>query len=193
MDTVLTLAVGDGELCVCVGDLTASAAGAVVNAANAQLAGGGGVDGALHRAAGPGLLEAGRAWVAANGPLPTGHAVVTPGFGLAASWVIHTVGPVWRGGGHDEDALLARAYRNCLLAARGLGAAWVDFPAVSCGVYGFPVARAAALAVAELAQGLRGGLVKRARMVIFSADAAETWARAAREHLAGPGRPGASG
>jgi O-acetyl-ADP-ribose deacetylase (regulator of RNase III) len=186
--TVLALGVGGGELAVCVGDLAASRADAVVNAANPELAGGGGVDGALHRAAGPGLLAAGQAWVAANGPLPVGGAVATPGFGLAARWVVHTVGPVWRGGGHGEDALLARAYRSCLLAARDLGAARVDFPAVSCGAYGFPVARAAALGVAELARGLAGGLVKRARMVIFSADAAETWARAAREHLAGPGR-----
>lgn len=188
MDTVLTACVGPGELAVCVGDLAASPAGAVVNAANAQLAGGGGVDGALHRAAGPGLLLAGRAWVAANGPLPTGEAMVTPGFGLSAARVIHTVGPVWRGGGHGEDGLLARAYRNCLLAARAYGVGWVDFPAVSCGVYGFPVPRAAAIAVAELARGLRGGLVKRARMVIFSPGAAGAWVLAAREHLDGPGR-----
>ncbi|WP_461211478.1 macro domain-containing protein [Desulfocurvus sp. DL9XJH121] len=174
-----------GALCVRRGDLARSTADAVVNAANPQLAGGGGVDGALHRAAGPELLAAGRAWVRDNGPLPTGRAVITPGFGLAAKWVIHTVGPVWRGGANDEDALLASAYAGSMRLAREHGAASVDFPAVSCGVYGFPMERAATIALSTLAENLAPGVVKTASMVIFSADAAALWAARARE-LFGP-------
>jgi len=181
-------ALGPGVLAVCSGDLTASQADAVVNAANPQLAGGGGVDGALHRVAGPELLAAGRAWVEAHGPLGTGRAVITPGFGLAVRFVIHTVGPVWRGGSQDEDALLASAYRESLALAGAHGLESVDLPAVSCGVYGFPVQRATAIALGELAKSLRTGVVKRAAMVIFSPDAAELWADAARSLFGDPAR-----
>lgn len=184
---------GDGVLAVCRGDLTASTADAVVNAANPELAGGGGVDGALHRAAGPELLAAGRALVEANGPLATGRAVLTPGFALEARHVIHTVGPVWRGGEADEDALLASAYRESLALAGAHGLQSVDFPAVSCGVYGFPVQRAAAIALRELDNSLRAGVVKRAGMVIFSPDAAALWAETARDLFGGPERLAAPG
>lgn len=169
-----------GTVRVAQGDLTRSRARAVVNAANPQLAGGGGVDGALHRAAGPELLAAGRAWVRDNGPLPTGRAVITPGFGLAAACVIHTVGPVWRGGGHGEDALLASAYAESLRLAAEHGLDSVDFPAVSCGVYGFPVERAAPIALTTLAENPFPGVVKTMGMVIFSPEAAALWAAAGR-------------
>ncbi len=188
IETVHEWELGPGLLAVCRGDLAASRADVVVNAANPQLAGGGGVDGALHRAAGPQLLAAGRAWVRANGPLPTGRAVLTPGFALAAKYVVHTVGPIWRGGGADEDALLASAYRESLALAGAQGAASVDLPAVSCGVYGFPVRRAARIALAELGKSLRAGVVKRAGMVIFSPDAAALWARTARDLFGDPVR-----
>lgn len=168
------------------GDLTRSHADAVVNAANPQLAGGGGVDGALHRAAGPDLLNAGRAWVAANGPLPTGRAVITSGFNLRARFVIHTVGPIWRGGGENEDALLASAYAESLRLARDNGCASVDFPAVSCGVYGFPLDRAMPIALKTIAENLPLGVVKRAGMVIFSPEAAARWVAAGRELLGDP-------
>lgn len=180
--------INSGVLAVCRGDLTASAADAVVNAANPQLMGGGGVDGALHRAAGSELLAAGRAWVREHGPLPTGQAVMTSGFDLPVRHVIHTVGPIWNGGGAGEDEALASAYRNSLALAAEHGLASVDFPAVSCGVYGFPVERAAAIALKELAESLRAGLVKRTSMVIFSPDAARLWADTARELFGDPAR-----
>ncbi len=134
------------------GDITALAVDAIVNAANESLLGGGGVDGAIHRAAGPGLLAECRALpeVRPGVRCPTGQARITGGHALPARFVIHTVGPVWRGGDAGEPGLLAACYGNSLrLAARhALGA--VAFPAISCGVFGYPHARAAAVAVARL-------------------------------------------
>jgi len=127
-----------------VGDITVERVDAVVNAANAALAGGGGVDGAIHRAAGAADL---RAACAVIGGCPPGEAVVTDGFALPARWIIHTVGPVWRGGTEDEDAALASCYRRSLQVADELGARSVAFPAISTGAYGFPPRRAAEIAV----------------------------------------------
>ncbi len=135
-------------------DLTRQDTDAIVNAAHPSLLGGGGVDGAIHQAAGPQLLRACLALpeVAPGIRCPTGQARLTPGFELAARFVIHTVGPVWRGGGHDEARHLAECYRNTLLLALQHGLRSVAFPAISCGVYGFPPAHAAAVARRTLRQ-----------------------------------------
>jgi len=126
-----------------VGDITKLGVDAIVNAANEGLRGGGGVDGAIHRAAGPELLVA----CIGLGGCPTGQARITPGFRLPAKFVIHAVGPVWRGGGAGEDALLASCYRESLKLAAAHGVASIAFPAISTGIYGFPAERAAPIAV----------------------------------------------
>ena len=159
------------------GDLVAQRVDALVNAANETLLGGGGVDGAIHRAAGPRLLEACRALpeVRPGVRCPTGEARITPGFELAARFVIHAVGPVWRGGGQGEDELLASCHRAALSLAREHGCRSIAFPAISTGVFGFPADRAARIAVREVLDFLRAepGL-ETALLVAYSVGAEAT-------------------
>jgi O-acetyl-ADP-ribose deacetylase len=137
------------------GDITREATDAIVNAANSSLLGGGGVDGAIHRAGGPAILEECKAIRARSGECATGQAVITGGGRLPARWVIHTVGPVWHGGGRGEADLLASCYRSSLQLAAEQRLRSVAFPSVSTGVYGYPVGRAAVVALDAVARFLR--------------------------------------
>jgi O-acetyl-ADP-ribose deacetylase (regulator of RNase III) len=141
-----------GELTFVLGDLTQQRVDAIVNAANSSLLGGGGVDGAIHRAGGPAILEECRRL----GGCETGDAKATTGGELPARWVIHAVGPVWRGGEAGEPELLASAHRRSLEVAAGLGARTVSFPAISCGIYGYPPERAAPVALGAVRPLLDG-------------------------------------
>lgn len=156
-----------GRIEVVQGDITKERVDAIVNAANSSLRGGGGVDGAIHRAAGPELLRAGIALA----PCPTGEARITPGFRLPAEFVIHTVGPVWHGGDRGEAALLASCYRSSLDLAAANGVRTIAFPSISTGVYGYPLDKAAPVAIAAIRDGLEmHPEIDLARMVCFSND-----------------------
>ena len=140
------------KIAVIEGDITQQQVDAIVNAANTSLLGGGGVDGAIHQAAGPGLLDECRQLKGCK----TGDAKITRGYNLSADWVIHTVGPVWQDGKHNEDELLASCYRRCLELAEQYEIRTLAFPAISTGVYRFPLQRAARIAVSEVKMFLEG-------------------------------------
>ena len=156
------------EILVWHGDITRLEVDAIVNAANPSLLGGGGVDGAIHRAAGPGLLAGCRTL----GGCETGAAKITLGHALPARYVIHTVGPVWQGGGAGEEALLASCYRESVAVAAAHGCRRLAFPAISTGVYGFPPDEAARIAVAALREALPGTGIAEVLLVAFDAQSA---------------------
>ncbi len=161
-----------GRMVVVQGDITRMAVDALVNAANTTLLGGGGVDGAIHRAAGPQLLEECRTL----GGCATGDAKITKGYRLPAKYVIHTVGPVWHGGGHNEDELLASCYRRSLEVASQHGVRTIAFPAISTGAYRFPIERASKIAVQTVADYLSAHPeIEKVFFVCFDAHTAEVY------------------
>ena len=159
---------GAAVLALVVGDITTIAADAIVNAANSALMGGGGVDGAIHRGGGPAIMAELRARYPAG--TPTGTAVATGAGDLPARWVVHAVGPAWAGGGHGEREQLASAYRSALAVAAGLGARTVNVPAISAGIYGYPLAEAAEVAVGTVALVLRDEAVTIERVTFVLRD-----------------------
>jgi O-acetyl-ADP-ribose deacetylase (regulator of RNase III) len=171
--------IGAGTLALWQGDITRLAADAIVNAANQRLAGGGGVDGAIHRAGGPSLMAELDIIRERTGGCPTGSAVLTGAGRLPARYVLHAVGPIYRDGRHGEPELLASCYRTCLQMAQDNGAKTVSFPAISTGVYGYPMEEAAGIAVREAAKFLQGPecRIERVTLVLFDAAALEIYRR----------------
>ncbi|UCH84738.1 MAG: O-acetyl-ADP-ribose deacetylase [Candidatus Latescibacterota bacterium] len=170
--------VGTTRIVTVRGDITKQATDAIVNAANSTLMGGGGVDGAIHRAGGPKILEECEAIVEESGQCPTGDAVITTGGNLPAKWVVHTVGPIWRGGNHDEPELLASAYQNSLAVARSRGVQTISFPSISTGAYRFPVDKAATIALTTVAEYVKANPFDEVRFVLFSEDDLNTYSAA---------------
>jgi O-acetyl-ADP-ribose deacetylase (regulator of RNase III) len=173
-DLIASREIGGADFAVVLADITTLDVDAIVNAANESLLGGGGVDGAIHRAAGPGLIEECRGL----GGCATGDAKITSGHRLRARHVIHTVGPVWRGGGAGEDELLAACYRRSIELAAENGLDSIAFPAISTGIYGFPPERAAPIAVGTVAECARGTGLTRILFCCFGASSAELHAEA---------------
>lgn len=169
---------GTGTIRLRMGDITAEDVDAVVNAANSTLLGGGGVDGAIHRAGGPAILAECRRILVRQRGCPPGEAVITTGGNLPARHVIHTVGPVWRGGGLGEAETLASCYRNCLRIAAENRFRTLSFPSISTGAYGYPIEKAAPVALAEVASFLGTGSHSPAevRFVLFDAETFRTYA-----------------
>lgn len=161
------------------GDITSQTTEAIVNAANSSLLGGGGVDGAIHRSGGPQILAECIEIRKRQGECPTGQAVITSGGNLPAGYVIHTVGPIWRGGQHGEDELLASAYRNSLALAREHGIRSISFPSISTGAYRFPVDRAARNALQTVRDYINSGAeFAEIRFVLFSENVLKAFQKA---------------
>jgi O-acetyl-ADP-ribose deacetylase len=173
----LTFNIKQARFYVIQGDITRQSTDAIVNAANSGLMGGGGVDGAIHRAGGPAILEECKKIVARQGRLPTGKAVITTAGNMKARHVIHTVGPVWQDGGQGEPALLASVYRECLKLAADNKLASISFPSISTGAYGYPVEKAARIAIREVVSFLTEVTsIKEVVFVLFDTRTYEVYA-----------------
>jgi len=178
----LTYKINRAELSIIQGDITRQATDAIVNAANSSLMGGGGVDGAIHSAGGPAILEECKKIVAAHGRLPTGQALITTTGNIPTKLVIHTVGPVWHGGERGEPGLLASAYRKSLELAAAEKLTSVSFPSISTGAYGYPVAQAARIALAEVISFLGNTTsIKKAVFVLYDSRTFDAYAAALGE------------
>jgi O-acetyl-ADP-ribose deacetylase (regulator of RNase III) len=173
------------KLSVIQGDITKQATDAIVNAANSSLMGGGGVDGAIHRAAGPTILEECKGIVARQGRLPTGKAVITTGGNLKARHVIHTVGPIWHGGSGNEADLLRSAYYQCLKLASDTKLGSISFPSISTGAYGYPVDEAAKIAVSTVVSFLKeqATSLKEVVFVLFDSRTYQSYCSALESYL----------
>lgn len=180
MDKLSEITVNGVKLRLKQGDITLEEGDAIVNAANSGLMGGGGVDGAIHRAGGPAILEENKKIVARQGPLPAGKAVMTTGGNLPAKHVIHTVGPVWQGGNRNEANTLASAYRESLKLAVASNFTRVSFPSISTGAYGYPVAKAASVALEAVAGFLKAapGSLKEVTFVLFDVQTLDAYRQA---------------
>ncbi len=181
----MELKVGNALLTLVQGDITKQAVDAVVNAANSGLKGGGGVDGAIHRAGGPAILAACKEIVARQGKLPPGRAVITTGGRLPARHVIHTVGPIWRGGRAGEPEVLAGAYRESLLLAVQAGLSTIAFPSISTGAYRYPLEDAAQVAVGEVYRFLlEEASLHEVRFVLYDSRSLLAYTRAVEQRAA---------
>jgi len=183
----LEFRIGNAKIRIIRGDITEQETEAIVNAANSSLMGGGGVDGAIHRKGGPKILEECKRIRRTQWPngLPTGNAVITTGGNLKAKYVIHTVGPVWRGGKHGEAELLADAYRNSLKLAVSKGIRTISFPAISTGAYGYPMEEAAEVALKTVRDFLEAeDKLDEVVFVLFTESAYRVYERKAKEILA---------
>jgi O-acetyl-ADP-ribose deacetylase (regulator of RNase III) len=179
----ITIAAGRSLVIAGPGDITRETCDAIVNAANSSLMGGGGVDGAIHRAGGPAILEACRAIVDRQGRLPAGQAVSTPGGRLAAKFVIHTVGPVWNGGHSNESVTLASCHTESIRVADELQLRTIAFPAISTGIYGYPIDLAAPVAISSTADSLsKARHVREVKFVLFNSIALQHFCDAAKEY-----------
>ncbi len=188
-DRLTEVTINQTKLSVTKGDITQQTTEAIVNAANSSLMGGGGVDGAIHRAGGPAILEECKQIVAKRGRLPTGQAVITTGGNLKARYVIHTVGPIWHGGSNGEAELLESAYRESLKLANEKHLKSISFPSISTGAYGYPINEAARVALKAATSFLKGSRtsIKELVFVLFDATTFEAYASALAEIEAAEG------
>ena len=173
--------IGKTKLNLIQGDITLQETEAIVNAANTSLLGGGGVDGAIHRAGGPKILEECKKIRAKQGGCPTGEAVITTGGNMATEYVIHTVGPVWSGGNRNEDQLLRNAYYNSLNLAKKNGIKSISFPSISTGVYRFPIDKAAGIALTTVKEFIQEYNFVEVRFVLFSEKDLQVYEKALNE------------
>jgi O-acetyl-ADP-ribose deacetylase (regulator of RNase III) len=174
--------IGKTRLNLVQGDITSQETDAIVNAANTSLLGGGGVDGAIHRAGGPKILEECKEIRAKQGGCPTGEAVITSGGKMATGHVIHTVGPVWHGGNRNEEQLLRNAYYNSLNLAKENGIKTISFPSISTGVYRFPIDKAARIALTTVKEFIQEHKLEEVRFVLFSEKDLKVYEEALKEN-----------